>query len=123
VSINGVQVENTIFGYGSLVRQIENFTLGREARDARKLLGNESMPGMSDLTKDWFTVGPTATDAITVRAELAPGMRQVSQEFCVDNFPGSFLGTVEPRVLPSALLGDVIIWRPTPSFSVRNWLA
>jgi hypothetical protein len=109
VSINGVNVETTPFGYNALVRQIENFTVGREARDSRRLLYNESFPGLSELTKDFYTIGPTATDSITVRAELAPGMRQTAQPFVIDSFPGCFLGTVEPRILPTALLGDVVL--------------
>ena len=110
ISCNGVAVETTPAGYGALVKMLEDFTVGREQRDARKLMQNESIVGFSDLTSDFFTFHSKADDTtLEPFPLLKPGLRQVNQAFVIDEFPGCLLGTIEPRVQSTAILGDVMV--------------
>ena len=113
VTINGVQIESTPTQYGNLVKLIEDFSLGKEVRRAR-LNHNESLKGLSSQAVEaasgenfWNYVAATGNTFATATS-LVPGTRD-NGKFKIDSFPGSFLGTVTPRILSSSILGDIMV--------------
>lgn len=49
------------------------------------------------------------SDAASSYPTITPGDRESKRRLCVDEFPGSFLGTVEPSIISTALTGDVMV--------------
>lgn len=110
VHFNGVQVEATQNNYGFLQKMIDDFTVGREAREARAPLQNEKFPGLNLNDEIFFTAGAEVNDTgagpIT---SLRSGYRDTNRKFVIDSFPGCFLGTVECPVLNTSITGDIMI--------------
>ena len=119
-SANGVQIESTPAGYNQLVKMLDDFTVGAEQRQVRTVEQNEVLSGWNSFTGDFWApgvkkVGVTIDgnidiiEAMTTVPQLAPGDRDTNRHFVIDEFPACFLGTVQPRVISTALTGDITV--------------
>ena len=114
VSAGGVQIEGTPRGWGQLAKMIDDFTAGSEKRRTRSLLNNERMAGYEKTTGDFFKYAiNTEADQVHVKSEmtptLVPGVREINRRFVIDEWPGCFIGTVNPSIISTALTGDIMI--------------
>jgi hypothetical protein len=112
VSANGVQIEQTQPMWGWLVKMLQDFTMGAEKRQARNLLQGEHLDGIDPATGEFYKSfnGYVGADAAPFAQPLIKqGTRTTNRPFVVDEFPACFLGTVEPRVISTALTGDIMI--------------
>ncbi len=109
VHFNGIQVEATPTNYGFMQKFIDDFTVGREAREARALLQNEKFPGLGLDNELFHTVAAQGTNDPGAVTSLRTGYRDANRPFVIDSFPGCFLGTVQCPVLNTSLTGDIMI--------------
>ena len=119
VSAGGIQIEATPRQWGQLAKLLDDFTAGTEKRRARTLLNNERMAGLDAKTGDFFSIANidkgVADDAenpinlVDAFPTLAPGNRETNRRFAIDEWPGCFLGTVQPSVISTALTGDIML--------------
>jgi hypothetical protein len=113
-SAGGVQIEATPTGWGQVHKMLDDFTAGAEVRDARRLLENECMANVDPETGAFWrpysgTHGAGNEEFLMPQPMVRPGDRDSRRPFVIGDFPASFLGTVEPRVLSTALTGDLTV--------------
>jgi hypothetical protein len=109
VSAGGVQIETTPRQWGQLVKMLDDFTSGSDKRRCRTLLQNERMAGLVTATGDFYKAGVTPQDAVEGYPTLKPGAREVDRRFAIDEWPGCFIGTVNPSIISTALTGDITL--------------
>jgi hypothetical protein len=117
ISAGGVQIEATPRQWGQLAKMLDDFTAGTEKRRARTLLNNERMAGLDSKTGDFFSIANLDRgvnddenyDLVDAYPTLTPGNRETNRRFAIDEWPGCFLGTVNPSVISTALTGDIML--------------
>ena len=117
VSAGGIQIEATPRQWGQLAKMLDDFTAGTEKRRARTLLNNERMAALDPKTGDFFSIAnwdkgitdDNDLNLVDAFPTLAPGNRETNRRFAIDEWPGCFLGTVNPSVISTALTGDIML--------------
>lgn len=118
VSAGGIQIEATPRQWGQLAKLLDDFTAGTEKRRSRILLNNERMAGLDPEHGEMYTLstlikqqnGDVApTEGLFNYPTVKPGDRETDRRFAIDEWPGCFIGTVNPSVISTALTGDIML--------------